>query len=358
MSSAEQHRSDVSDVEVTSREVLQSVCADFLRTGTWPKYLDYEIRYRKIGPLEFLLQPLIPEQLRVYGDNAQAHLRIVSLDVYETCSGTSDDIARFVETARLFATKYINRMHEDPAITGLELCSHFNLDEAGAIRLCRIIDDFGGVLERGGGRGDSIEGWYFSIDHNAIYFEDISTLADFQRQKALVNELDQLRLRRSKIWRYSPLPTSEQVNTDSIKVTNFPTAEWTLHPAVAQAAASLFTSAHYSQAVRAAMQRFEVYLQDRLQDFDTSGWKVVAKALGGNRPELCLNNRSTAQERDEQEGIFHLAGGAMLAFRNFHSHGPSVELPAEIAIEQLALVSMLFRRLDTVTKPSQVGSAD
>jgi uncharacterized protein (TIGR02391 family) len=65
-------------------------------------------------------------------------------------------------------------------------------------------------------------------------------------------------------------------------------------------------------------------------------------------PILRFNSLSNQTERNEQNGLKLIAEGTVGALRNPKGHLPSsaISLTAEEALEQLAMISYLMRRLD------------
>lgn len=74
----------------------------------------------------------------------------------------------------------------------------------------------------------------------------------------------------------------------------------------------------------------------------------MARAFGGDPPPIALNALETANDRSEQEGFKFLTMGAMSGMRNLYSHGDVEQMSAMDAIERLAFVSLLFKRVGKV----------
>lgn len=118
-----------------------------------------------------------------------------------------------------------------------------------------------------------------------------------------------------------------------------------LHEALKDDIAEMFQDGHFNEAVRKALERFEKSVQDALGDHRTSGRDLMARAFGGSPPPIPLNEGKTANDTSEQEGFKFLAMGAMSGVRNLYSHGDVDQMGAMDAIERLALVSLLFKRV-------------
>jgi len=129
-----------------------------------------------------------------------------------------------------------------------------------------------------------------------------------------------------------------------------------LHSALHEDITEMFRDGHLNEAVRKALERFEKMVQDTFGDHKTFGRDLMAKAFGGNPPLLALNEGKTTSDRSEQEGFKFLAMGAMAALRNPLSHGDAPQMSSTDALERLAFISMLFKRVAKAL-PGQAGGA-
>lgn len=116
-----------------------------------------------------------------------------------------------------------------------------------------------------------------------------------------------------------------------------------LHAAVVDAAGDLFGSGHYSQAIFEALKALEqrVRVQSGL---DLSGRALMADAIQPNRIDMSVESGQSG--RDEQEGFRVVFMGVMQGIRNPKGHELITQADPQRALEYLALVSILFRRLD------------
>ncbi len=119
-----------------------------------------------------------------------------------------------------------------------------------------------------------------------------------------------------------------------------------LHSALTDDCLEMFKDGHFNESVRKALERFEKRIQDTVGDHKTFGRDLMAKAFNEQKPLICLNALKSANERSEQEGFKFLTMGAMSGVRNIYSHGDVNQMTAIDAIERLAFVSLLFRRID------------
>lgn len=129
-----------------------------------------------------------------------------------------------------------------------------------------------------------------------------------------------------------------------------------LHEVLKDDVAEMFRDGHFNEAVRKALERFEKVIQDAMGDHKTFGRDLMAKAFGGTPPPIALNELKTANDWSEQEGFKFLTMGAMSGMRNLYSHGDVEQMTATDAIERLAFVSLLFKRVEQARARSSGGS--
>lgn len=119
-----------------------------------------------------------------------------------------------------------------------------------------------------------------------------------------------------------------------------------LHPALKDDVAEMLRDGHCNEAVRKALERFEKLVQDTLGDTHTHGRDLMAKVFNEKAPVVPLNDMKTQNDQNEQEGFKFLTMGAMSGMRNLYSHGDVPQMTPMDAVERLAFVSMLFKRID------------
>lgn len=90
-----------------------------------------------------------------------------------------------------------------------------------------------------------------------------------------------------------------------------------------------------------------------LADLDLDGQRLVDAALLGTSPHLLLNDYNTVTQRNEQRGVAALAQGLFSAVRNPQAHEPQSawSMTEQDALDILATLSLIHRRLDAATKP-------
>lgn len=119
-----------------------------------------------------------------------------------------------------------------------------------------------------------------------------------------------------------------------------------LHPALKDDVAEMLRDGHCNEAVRKALERFEKLVQNILGDTHTHGRDLMAKVFNEKSPVVPLNDMQSQNDQNEQEGFKFLTMGAMSGMRNLYSHGDVPQMTPMDAVERLAFVSMLFKRVD------------
>jgi uncharacterized protein (TIGR02391 family) len=120
-----------------------------------------------------------------------------------------------------------------------------------------------------------------------------------------------------------------------------------LHPLILAASQGLFDQQHRSAAI---LQAFVAVAQrvKTLSDLHTDGVDLMARAFALKAPVLVLADLSTETGRNIQMGYHHIFMGTMAAMRNPNAHELFGEIDEDEALEQLAIASLLMRRLDEV----------
>lgn len=118
-----------------------------------------------------------------------------------------------------------------------------------------------------------------------------------------------------------------------------------LHPAVVEAASALYTDGHFSQAIFEAFKVLEWRIKAQ-SGLTTFGRRLMDGAFGGESPLIDLVGSASADALSEQLGLKQIFIGAFQAIRNPSGHEVVDQLDQQDALEHLALVSILFRRLD------------
>ncbi|MDP1685381.1 TIGR02391 family protein [Hydrogenophaga sp.] len=94
-----------------------------------------------------------------------------------------------------------------------------------------------------------------------------------------------------------------------------------------------------------------------LTGLNGDGAELVNKAFAGQQPVLALGPLITESEKSEQKGFANLLIGLFGAVRNPLAHAPKTHWPMteQDALDILALVSLIHRKLDRATKVALVS---
>lgn len=198
------------------------------------------------------------------------------------------------------------------------------------------------------------EGGYFAID-TPIYEGDIVEYADPRggttRKTAgsvKVYDVGSPPMHHTHVkWGTAP-PVQSRPQRLSIEMSG-------LHPEVVDSAGLLFSDGHFSQAVFEALKALETRVREQ-SGLDLSGRDLMAQAMAGDPPLINMSIEAGRSGRDEQEGFRFVFMGAMQGIRNPKGHLLVKQDDPQRALEYLALVSILFRRLDDAT-PSETWDA-
>ena len=109
---------------------------------------------------------------------------------------------------------------------------------------------------------------------------------------------------------------------------------------------TLLRDGHLQDAVRRAAQRFLNRVAERAEHPEWQGTALVNRAFSEDSPILTFSARETLVEQDEHNGYRFLGAGLVLAVRNAMTHADEYDLTETEALEWLAFISAMHRRLD------------
>jgi uncharacterized protein (TIGR02391 family) len=125
-----------------------------------------------------------------------------------------------------------------------------------------------------------------------------------------------------------------------------------VHPDVVRFCRAELVQRNYFHAVLEASKSVSAKIRT-MTGLTSDGAQLVDEAftLKQNMPPLAFNSLQTVSERSAHSGYAHFARGVVGAFRNPTAHEPKVEfaLTEEDALDMLATISMVHRRLDHAT---------
>ncbi|MGD0197240.1 MAG: TIGR02391 family protein [Solirubrobacteraceae bacterium] len=123
-----------------------------------------------------------------------------------------------------------------------------------------------------------------------------------------------------------------------------------LHDHIREVAQKPFEASQPAAAVFEAFKAVNGRVQE-LTGLDLDGRDLMAQTFGDKAPRLLLAQPDTKTGASIQDGYRFLFMGAMAAIRNPHAHETSIDVDENEALEQLALASLLMRRLDEAFSP-------
>jgi len=127
------------------------------------------------------------------------------------------------------------------------------------------------------------------------------------------------------------------------------------HPWVWEAAAPMWEAGSTQEAVNAAARSVNARLRQKLNRHDVSEVALCREAFNlkdpeGGRPRLRFpGDRNTDTWKSRQEGAMNLGAGCYMGIRNPAVHEDGLDLPEQVALEQLAAFSVLARWIDECT---------
>jgi uncharacterized protein (TIGR02391 family) len=121
-----------------------------------------------------------------------------------------------------------------------------------------------------------------------------------------------------------------------------------LHSEIARAASDLYHNGHYANAIEDAVKALSAWVRYRSGE-TLDGTTLMEKVFSPKNPVLRFNELKDKSDEDEQRGFMMLFTGAITALRNPRAH-KLIEDEAERALEFIAFVSLLAKRLDGAKK--------
>lgn len=119
-----------------------------------------------------------------------------------------------------------------------------------------------------------------------------------------------------------------------------------LHTEV-QIAVGLFEAGFLQEAVRKAAERFSNRVAEKAEREDLTGQDLMYQAFSADKPALVFSEeRQTAAERNWHDGYRSLAAGLSAGVRNVYTHQDNLPVDQVEALEWLAFISAMHRRLD------------
>ena len=119
-----------------------------------------------------------------------------------------------------------------------------------------------------------------------------------------------------------------------------------LHPEVLLAE-DLFEAGFLQEAVRKAAERFSNRVAEKAEREDLVGRDLMNHVFSVDKPVLVFSEeRRSATDRNWHDGYRSLAAGLSAGVRNVYTHLDTVPVSPTEALEWLAFISAMHRRLD------------
>ena len=125
--------------------------------------------------------------------------------------------------------------------------------------------------------------------------------------------------------------------------------ELKLHPKIVKASEKLFNDGHYSSAIFEATKILEKEIKLKSKIKDEIGVKLVNIAFNEKQPVIEIIKGQEQEQIDEREGFRFLYMGVFQGIKNPKSHSIQNLIESDKAIEHLAFISLLMKRLDEAT---------
>lgn len=137
--------------------------------------------------------------------------------------------------------------------------------------------------------------------------------------------------------------TQQQSEEEELKIFN----NRNFHPDIIIHAGKSYKEGNFPSSVFECAKAFEKAVQKKSK-IETFGESLMSKAFSLGKGTLKLNSQISETEKNEQEGIMHLAIGFIKGIKNPQSHEPVIDWPISKndALDILSFLSFLWRQLD------------
>ncbi len=119
-----------------------------------------------------------------------------------------------------------------------------------------------------------------------------------------------------------------------------------LHPLLLPDCLKLFKDGHLNEAVRKALEKYEVYVQ-QISGLTFIGNNLMDNAFNEKAPKIKVNNDTDEKRRNGiQEGFKNISMGSMGFWRNYCSHKDEKQIPPQDALSILGTISHLIYQIN------------
>ena len=123
-----------------------------------------------------------------------------------------------------------------------------------------------------------------------------------------------------------------------------------IHEKISAVSKDLYFDGYYSPAIFEAVKVLELEIKNKSGVKNLIGVKLVNKVFNPNKPILKIVEGNDQENVDEREGFRYILMGVLLGVKNPKSHSIQELKDPKKALEYLAMLSLLLKRIDESTK--------
>jgi len=151
--------------------------------------------------------------------------------------------------------------------------------------------------------------------------------------------------------KYRIIPPPKEIKAESKKNINEELSKFfILHRNITDASKNLFLNGHYPQAIFEAVKMLEQEIQHKSWIHDKIGVDLVNRAFSEKNPILKIIEGDNIENIDEREGFRYLLVGVFRGIKNPQSHSIQELNDPTKAIEYLAMMSILLKKVQDSKK--------
>jgi uncharacterized protein (TIGR02391 family) len=349
------------------RQVLQVIYELWSAEIKWPLfgYLDAVLDQEHEIELSSVLST-VPDELVVYtripsaSDDSEVRLTIAGI---AQCKHSLGDVQLFMRALKWCVRRQkehrpASTKPEQLKLTSTEAAADWTADgaEVSDVILAKAYSLLTSEnISWGSGQTGGIpHDWHVFIHRDIRRFRPVDTLDDYLRIK---NEQHRVQPPRLPVIPRIGLRTSLfQPYPSPLLPTSSPALAFDeLHPVVRDAASPLFATQQLRLGVLEAGLALRNVVRERSDLSETNDSTLMGRAFGGKTPAIVLADLTTETGQNIQRGVAHLAQAILAAVRNPLTH-ESGEIPMAEAMEMLAMMSHVLRRIDAASWNSSSAS--
>ncbi len=112
----------------------------------------------------------------------------------------------------------------------------------------------------------------------------------------------------------------------------------------------LFESGFYNLAVSEAFKALDLFIKDKVKEYELSGTQLIQKVFSVGNPLLVWSDRKTTSEKDQHRGYSLLFQGGFTALRNPTSHELDWISEPDDALDAILIAQHLLRKAKLAVK--------